>query len=183
MNFLGIISDSEEKKPNTVKKSTEDNKKESRTVHESGVVVEGVDNLMIRLSRCCNPVPGDQIVGYITRGRGISVHREDCSNLQHEEDLQNRLIHVEWEQNNQLLDEYETEIQIIGFDRSGLVNDILHVVNHTVKNLRNVNGRIDDNSQATVTIKVAISNTVQLQDLMSKLNNIPDVYEVHRISS
>lgn len=183
LNFLGIISDSEEKKPNTVKKSTEDNKKESRTVHESGVVVEGVDNLMIRLSRCCNPVPGDQIVGYITRGRGISVHREDCSNLQHEEDLQNRLIHVEWEQNNQLLDEYETEIQIIGFDRSGLVNDILHVVNHTVKNLRNVNGRIDDNSQATVTIKVAISNTVQLQDLMSKLNNIPDVYEVHRISS
>lgn len=183
LNFLGLIQDIEERKPNTIKKSTEEAKKENRTVHESGVVVEGVDNLMIRLSRCCNPVPGDAIVGYITRGRGISVHREDCTNLKHEEDLQNRLIHVEWEQDNQLVDEYETEIEIVGFDRSGLVNDVLHVVNHTVKNLRNVNGRIDENSQATVTIKVAISNTIQLQDLMTKLKNIPDVYEVHRLSS
>ena len=184
LNYLGIREDKgqEESTQNVVSKST-DEKQQSRTVHESGVVVEGVDNLMIRLSRCCSPVPGDDIVGYITRGRGISVHRSDCSNLKSESDLKNRTIHVEWEENEQFYDEYETELQIIGFDRSGLINDILHVVNHTVKNLKNVNGRIDQDSQATVTLKVAISNTKQLNDLMIKLKNIPDVYEVNRISN
>ncbi|MBG9980142.1 bifunctional (p)ppGpp synthetase/guanosine-3',5'-bis(diphosphate) 3'-pyrophosphohydrolase [Facklamia sp. DSM 111018] len=184
LNYLGIREDKdqEESTQNVVSKST-DEKQQSRTVHESGVVVEGVDNLMIRLSRCCSPVPGDEIVGYITRGRGISVHRADCSNLKSESDLKNRTIHVGWEEHKQFYDEYETELQIIGFDRSGLINDILHVVNHTVKNLKNVNGRIDQDSQATVTLKVAISNTKQLNDLMIKLKNIPDVYEVNRISN
>ena len=154
-----------------------------RTVHESGVVVNGVENLMVRLSRCCNPVPGDDIVGYITRGRGVSIHRKDCPNLVHEPDLMKRTIDVEWENKADLTSDYETEIKVIGFDRSGLINDVLHVVNHTVKNLKNVNGRVDADSTATVTIKVAISNTIQLNDLMNKLRNIPDVHEVERVAN
>ena len=65
--------------------------------HEGGIVIQGVDNLLIRLSRCCNPVPGDEIVGYITKGRGVSIHRADCPNVQHQEELAQRLIEVEWE--------------------------------------------------------------------------------------
>ncbi|MGO4937024.1 RelA/SpoT family protein [Fundicoccus sp. Sow4_H7] len=154
-----------------------------RTIHESGVVVNGMDNLMIRLSRCCNPVPGDDIVGYITRGRGVSIHRKDCPNFINEPELLNRTIDVEWENTAELVDDYESEIRIIGFDRSGLINDVLHVVNHTVKNLRNVNGKVDKDSNATVTIKVALANTSQLNDLMLKLRNIPDVYNVERVTS
>ena len=138
---------------------------------------------MIRLSRCCNPVPGDPIVGYITRGRGISVHRIDCPNLQHEVELADRTIDVEWEEYDQLQEEYTTAIQVIGFDRTGLINDVLHVINHTIKNLKSVNGKISDNSQATIDLKVMISNTKQLEDLILKLRSIPDVYEVKRIAN
>lgn len=181
LNFLGILPEREPEKIPTQNESHQ--AKRSRTVHESGVVVEGVDNLMIRLSRCCSPVPGDEIVGYITRGRGISVHRADCANLQNEPDLKQRTIHVEWDTGNELSTEYETELSITGFDRTGLINDVLHVVNHTVKNLRNVNGKVDANSTAVVVIKVAISNVNQLENLMTKLKNIPDVYEVSRVKS
>lgn len=185
LNFLGIAPERDNEKQQTanISKESPTSSSGSRTVHESGVVVEGVDNLMIRLSRCCSPVPGDEIVGYITRGRGISVHRKDCTNLQSEPDLKQRTIHVEWETQEELSTEYETELSITGFDRSGLINDILHVVNHTVKNLRNVNGKVDANSTAIVVIKVAISNTDQLDNLMSKLRSIPDVYDVSRIKS
>ncbi|MGX7099716.1 RelA/SpoT family protein [Globicatella sanguinis] len=187
INFLGLKPMEEttevKKQPiQTIKKEAPDNKM-PRTVHESGVVVNGVENLMVRLSRCCNPVPGDDIVGYITRGRGVSIHRKDCPNLVHEPDLMKRTIDVEWENKADLTSDYETEIKVIGFDRSGLINDVLHVVNHTVKNLKNVNGRVDADSTATVTIKVAISNTIQLNDLMNKLRNIPDVHEVERVAN
>lgn len=181
LNFLGILPEREPEKIPTQNESHQAQR--SRTVHESGVVVEGVDNLMIRLSRCCSPVPGDEIVGYITRGRGISVHRADCANLQNEPDLKQRTIHVEWDIADEISTEYETELSITGFDRTGLINDVLHVVNHTVKNLRNVNGKVDANSTAVVVIKVAISNVNQLENLMTKLKNIPDVYEVSRVKS
>lgn len=181
LNFLGILPEREPEKIPTQNESHQAQR--SKTVHESGVVVEGVDNLMIRLSRCCSPVPGDEIVGYITRGRGISVHRADCANLQNEPDLKQRTIHVEWDIADELSTEYETELSITGFDRTGLINDVLHVVNHTVKNLRNVNGKVDANSTAVVVIKVAISNVNQLENLMTKLKNIPDVYEVSRVKS
>lgn len=185
INYLGLKPVEEVEYKNTVQNMKKEGpqQKVARTVHESGVVVNGVENLMVRLSRCCNPVPGDKIVGYITRGRGVSVHRADCPNIQNDVDLASRTIDVEWEGQADLASDYETEIKVIGFDRSGLVNDVLHVVNHTVKNLRSVNGRVDTNSTATVTIKVAISNTQQLSDLMTKLRNIPDVYEVTRVSN
>ena len=164
-----------------VKPATQKN--QPRSVHESGVVVEGVDNLMIRLSRCCNPVPGDEIVGYITRGRGISVHRMDCPNLNAEDDLENRLIEVHWDQDSENEGGYEAKIIIEGFDRSGLLNDILHVINHTVTNLNSFNGKVNENNGSIVTIRVLVKNTQQLDELMIKLKNIPNVYEVRRLSN
>ncbi|EKB56951.1 RelA/SpoT family protein [Falseniella ignava CCUG 37419] len=164
-----------------VKPATQKN--QPRSVHESGVVVEGVDNLMIRLSRCCNPVPGDEIVGYITRGRGISVHRMDCPNLNAEDDLENRLIEVHWDQDSENEGGYEAKIIIEGFDRSGLLNDILHVINHTVTNLNSFNGKVNENNGSIVTIRVLVKNTQQLDELMVKLKNIPNVYEVRRLSN
>lgn len=185
INYLGIRNEKDDEEPldnDTTIRKEGPTKKIQRTVHESGVVVEGADNLMIRLSKCCNPVPGDEIVGYITRGRGISVHRKDCPNLLSETELNDRLIDVSWDQKFQPNEEYVSELFIIGFDRAGLINDVLHVVNHTVKNLLSVNGKRDKNSTATVSLKVAISNTKQLDDLINKLKNIPDVYEVRRVT-
>lgn len=186
VNYLGLRNEEDEESSlpteTTINKQTT-NTARKKVVHESGVVVEGADNLMIRLSRCCNPVPGDDIVGYITKGRGISVHRSDCPNLLSEDELSKRLIEVDWDNQQQSAEEYESEINIIAFDRSGLVNDVLHVVNHTVKSLLSVNGKRNQNSEAIVNIKVEVSNTNQLSDLINKLKNIPDVYEVKRVNS
>src|SRR5699024_4597651 len=126
---------------NTLEKKPE---KEKVTIHhEDGVVVEDTENLLLRLSKCCNPVPGDEIVGYITRGRGISVHRADCPNVAEEDELQERLIEVEWE--DKKTDKiYDTDLEVYGFDRSGFLNDILEVVNSLTRRLSNVNGRIDN---------------------------------------
>jgi len=149
--------------------------------HEDGVVVEDAENLLLRLSKCCNPVPGDEIVGYITRGRGISVHRKDCPNVIAEGDLKNRLIEVEWE-NKKTEKIYDTDLEVYGFDRSGLLNDILEVINSMTNRLSNINGRVDNNQMATIRVTIGIHNTEELERIIDKLNQIPDVYSIQRIT-
>jgi GTP pyrophosphokinase len=167
---------------NTIARTAEKQpEKEKVTIHhEDGVVVEDAENLLLRLSKCCNPVPGDDIVGYITRGRGISVHRRDCPNVAKEDDLQNRLIEVEWENKN--TDKiYDTDLEVYGFDRSGLLNDILEVVNGLTNRLSNVNGRVDNDQMATIRLSIGIRNTEELDNIIDKVSQVPDVYSIKRI--
>ncbi len=161
-------------------------KKESQKMkirHEGGVVIEGVDNLLIRLSRCCNPVPGDDIVGYITKGRGISVHRKDCPNVQLPESEQNRLIEVDWEDAANTGQQYDTELVVEGYNRNGLLNEVLNVINSTTKSLNSVNGKVDANKMATISVNIGIMNTHQLDFIVDKIKQIPDVYSVRRVIS
>lgn len=151
--------------------------------HEGGIVIEGADNLLIRISHCCNPVPGDQIIGYITKGRGISVHRADCPNAKITEKNQDRFIEVEWEDRGSANIDYETELMVEGYNRSGLLNEVLHVVNSTTKNLTSVNGKVDKNKIAVITLKIGIQNLSQLDKIVDKIKNIPDVYSVRRVTS
>src|SRR5699024_12743771 len=95
---------------------------------DSGVIVEGVDNVLVRLSRCCNPVPNDEIVGYITKGRGVSVHRADCPNVQSDE-AKERFLEVKWKNPKYSSKDYHLDLKISGYDRNGLLNEILKVVN------------------------------------------------------
>ena len=161
-------------------------KKESQKMkirHEGGVIIEGVDNLLIRLSRCCNPVPGDDIVGYITKGRGISVHRKDCPNVQLPESEQNRLIEVDWEDAANTGQQYDTELVVEGYNRNGLLNEVLNVINSTTKSLNSVNGKVDANKMATISVNIGILNTHQLDFIVDKIKQIPDVYSVRRVIS
>jgi len=150
--------------------------------HETGVVVKGIDNLLIRLSRCCNPVPGDEIVGFITKGRGVSVHRADCPNVTDEE-LQNRLIEVEWESDSANRKEYNVDIEISGYDRRGLLNEVLQAVNETKTNITAVSGRSDRNKMATITMSISIVNISHLHKVVERIKQIPDIYSVRRIMS
>ena len=151
--------------------------------HENGVIIEGVNNLLIRLSRCCNPVPGDEIVGYITKGRGISVHRKDCPNVKVQQDQQTRLIDVDWEDTGNSKQQYDTELVVEGYNRNGLLNEVLNVINSITKSLNSVNGKVDSNKMATITVNIGIHNTEQLEFIVKKINQIPDVYSVRRLIS
>lgn len=148
---------------------------------DCGIRVQGIDNLLIRLSRCCNPVPGDEIIGFITRGRGVSVHRADCPNVQTEE-AEDRLISVEWESDAKTSREYNVEIEISGFDRRGLLNEVLQAVNETKTDISAVSGRSDHrNKIATIHMTIAIRNISHLQKIVERIKQIPDIYSVQRI--
>lgn len=165
---------------NKATSNTRESSKESEKLqirHEDGVIVEGMDNLLLRISKCCNPVPGDDIVGYITRGRGISIHRRNCPNVKNNGN--ERLIEVEW-LNTKAAKVYDTNLEIVGYDRTGLLNDILQVVNSDSARLTNVQGKIS-NQSAKIDLTVGISNTAELERLMEKLSQVPDVYNVKRI--
>ncbi|MBU9720683.1 MULTISPECIES: RelA/SpoT family protein [Bacillaceae] len=145
-----------------------------------GVSVKGIDNLLIRLSRCCNPVPGDDIVGYITKGRGVSIHRSDCPNIK-TEDAQTRLLEVEWEGNQPNSKNYNVDIEISGYDRRGLLNEVLQAVAETKTNINAVSGRSDKNKMATIHMTISIQNISHLQRVVERIKRIPDIYSVRRI--
>ncbi|QHE53101.1 bifunctional (p)ppGpp synthetase/guanosine-3',5'-bis(diphosphate) 3'-pyrophosphohydrolase [Pontibacillus sp. HMF3514] len=147
---------------------------------DSGVKVKGVDNLLVRLSRCCNPVPGDDIVGYITKGRGVSVHRADCPNVQ-TEDVKQRLLPVEWEGSTEDSKQYSLDIEISGYDRRGLLNEVLHAVNETKTNITAVTGKSDKNKMATINMTIMIHNVSHLRKVVDRIKQIPDVYTVRRM--
>ncbi|MDR9795867.1 bifunctional (p)ppGpp synthetase/guanosine-3',5'-bis(diphosphate) 3'-pyrophosphohydrolase [Aeribacillus pallidus] len=147
---------------------------------DAGVSVKGIDNLLIRLSRCCNPVPGDDIVGFITKGRGVSVHRSDCPNV-NKEDAKDRLIEVEWENQLDGRKEYNVEIEILGFDRRGLLNEVLQSVTETKTNITTISGRTDRNKVANIHLGISIQNVSHLQKVVDRIKQIPDVYSVRRI--
>nr|SFZ88027.1 GTP pyrophosphokinase, (p)ppGpp synthetase I [Loigolactobacillus rennini] len=149
--------------------------------HDGGVIIQGVDNLLVHLSKCCNPVPGDAIVGYVTKGRGVSIHRTDCPNVQNATDAANRLIEVEWEDNAQNTT-YAADLEVFGYNRSGLLNDVLQNINAHTKDLTSVRGKVDHDNMVTVHVTVAINNLAHLTHLIDGIKNTPDVYSVKRTS-
>ena len=138
-------------------------------------MIEGIDNLLVRLSHCCNPIPGDEIVGYITKGRGVSVHRTDCPNVKNAEQSGTRLIDVSWNVVSDDRTHYNTDLEIQGYNRSGLLNDVLQAINNTTKQLNSINGRIDHNKMATIDVTEGIREKVNLQRVIDNIKRVPDV--------
>ncbi|MCP8616977.1 RelA/SpoT family protein [Salirhabdus salicampi] len=146
---------------------------------DSGVQVKGIDNLLIRISKCCNPVPGDEIVGYITKGRGVSVHRKDCPNVVSENE-EARILPVEWESNGKDGKQFSVDIEISGYDRHGLLNEVLQAINETKTSITAVTGKSDHNHMATIHITILILNISHLRNIVERIKQIPDVYTVRR---
>ncbi|SDI85480.1 RelA/SpoT family protein [Natribacillus halophilus] len=180
----------------TEKKRNETKELEKKTVTEAikdipspaqtrrsntGVRVKGADNLLIRLSKCCNPVPGDEIRGFITKGRGVSVHRADCPNIANTEENNHRLIEVEWEPEQEKAKSYNVDIEVTGYDRRGLLNEVLHVVAESKTNINAVNGRAGKNKMAVIDITIAINNLDHLRKVVEKIKRLPDIYSVRRV--
>ncbi|MDP5272776.1 RelA/SpoT family protein [Chengkuizengella axinellae] len=164
------VSEIQETKPSPVRKS--------RQAH--GVSVKGIDNLLIRFARCCNPVPGDEIIGYITRGRGVSVHRADCNNIPTGSDEEShRLIEVDWE--SEVEANYNVEIEITGHDRRGFLNEVLQTVSETKTIISAVSGRSDRNKVSIIHMTILIRSKEHLHSVVEKIKRVKDVYSVQRI--
>ena len=142
----------------------------------------GLDDLAVRFSRCCNPVPGDEIVGFVTRGRGISIHRTDCVNMIHlPVEERNRLIEAEWSEDllqNQKM--YMTEINIYANDSTGLVFSLSKIFNEENINLTGMNVRVNKQGKATVSVKFEIRSKEQLNKIIAKIRNVDGIIDIER---
>lgn len=147
---------------------------------ETGALrIKGVDDVAIRLSRCCNPLPGDQVLGYITRGRGVSVHRQDCPNLHNylrtEKD---RVIEVEWAEERGV---YTVELEVKAIDRSRLTTDIMTIIADMRIHILSVFSRATKNDLAIINLKLEIKDMSHLQAVIQRIQKVKDVLEVHRV--
>src|SRR3989475_316954 len=144
-----------------------------------GVRVRGADNVLTRFSLCCTPLPGDRIIGYVTRGRGVTIHRQDCPNVASLRAHPERLIEVEWESIPDA--SYQVEIEVAAFDRVGLLKDILAAIADSKTNVLSVNARGRKDKVGVITLVLDIRNVAQLHAVMQKVGKVREVYSVERV--
>ena len=148
--------------------------KASRT----GIVVKGIENCLVKLSKCCNPVPGDEIVGYITKGRGVSVHRKDCANVNNLLSEENRMIDVYWYEAEKT--RYSVDIEIYGNERNVLLADIIKGIESTKSKLLAVTSKANKEKISITEVTVEVENIEELNKILKQLRKIDSVYEVKR---
>ena len=145
---------------------------------QNGIIVKGIDNCLVKLSKCCNPVPGDEIIGYITKGRGVSVHRTDCINMKNLILDENRIIDVYWHDNTKTT--YNVDIEIYANDRNKLLADIISEVSNCKCNLIAVSSKATKEKTAITELTIEIENIEQLNKVQKALRKVDSVYEVKR---
>ena len=163
-----------EEKIEELRKQKESKQKPS----SSGVVVEGIDNCLVKLSKCCNPLPGDEIIGYITKGRGVSVHRKDCVNVKDLLTEENRIIDVKWYE--EAKENYNVTLEVLANDRKGLLVDILNTVKETKANLMGVSTKTTKERIAIMEIDLEVENIEELNKVIRNIKKVDSVYEVRR---
>lgn len=176
---------SKEEKDKNLNKAIEENisKNEKKKKDTSyGVTVKGENNLMVRFAKCCNPVPGDDILGYITKGRGVSIHRKDCGNLNSliKEDPQ-KVVDVSWGTSKGVA--YMAEIQVKTEDKSGILSDVMNILMDSKLQLNALNAKSAKGNLAYINIKIKIDTVEQLKELMKKIKRVPGVLDVYRMNN
>ena len=143
-----------------------------------GVVIEGVDNLLVRFARCCNPVPGDAIAGLVTRGRGVSVHRRNCPNLAQFKSASGRLLQASWEE--QVDRSYQVSIEVQAHDRTNLLADVIAALSENGVQIYAVDGRADSDQTAVIHLTIGVRDRLQLEQIMNRIKRVKDIYSVRR---
>ena len=167
-------------KEENIEQKIEELTSKRKTVKPSstGVVVKGIDNCLVKLSKCCNPVPGDNIIGYITKGRGVSVHRTDCVNVKDLLKEEDRIIDVYWY--TEKAASYNVDITVYANDRSGLLADVIQVLSNLKTKLMGLNSKATKEHIATIEITIEVENIEELNKVLKELRKVDSVYEVTR---
>lgn len=148
-----------------------------RKISKSGIRVEGVESMMISIAQCCSPVRGDDIVGYISKGKGVKVHRKDCKNIVNET---SRLIEVEWDDES-TVSSYEASLVIDAYDRQFLLTDIVTALSQSKVTITYVNATLnEDRIHSTVTLKIEVKNAEELRVVMSNIRKVDSVIDISR---
>lgn len=145
---------------------------------EHGIILKGVDNIQLKIAKCCNPVPGDEIVGYITRGRGVSVHRKDCSNILNVDD-DNRLIEVSWDNTEE--SNYNVEIKVIAFDRFGYLASLTQKISELGIDTRGMNVVKNKDKTFDINLIVEVKHAKQIEDVLSTVRSVKGTLDVYRV--
>ena len=173
-HLINKILPQEKKQEIKIKEEPETEKK-----IDKGVKIDGVDNILIRFAQCCHPVPGDEIIGYITRGRGVTIHRVDCSNLKNVSGEEGRLINAEWHKTEN--DYFPVRIKIISADRKNLVSDVSMVLSNYKASIKSINGAANKNGIAFLSLTIEVSNLDHLKEIITRLKSLRAIKEVKRI--
>ena len=162
-----------------LQKNNTNNERINKQNNTSGVVVKGVSGLKIQISKCCSPIPGDEIVGFVSKGQGIKVHRKDCPNVQ-TNDAKKRLIDVYWDYASLSTRKYEAEFTIDATDRTNLLTDIINTLGQSKINILNIHADTID-TRAIINLKVTVENASQLKNAFDNLKKVNGIYEIKRI--
>ena len=144
----------------------------------TGILVKGEPGLLVRLAKCCSPVPGDPIIGFITRGRGVSVHRADCPNVTHGQNDVDRLIDVEWDYDGN--ERFEVNMEIVAYDRTGIMAEIMATLAEMKISILSVNATTSDTKNVTIHMGISIKDLAQFEFVATKIRRLKDVYAVER---
>ena len=153
-------------------------KKNNTKPSNAGIIVKGIDNCLVKLSKCCNPVPGDDIIGYITKGRGVSIHRKDCVNVNDLLQEEDRMIDVEWYEKASA--SYTVDIEVYSNDRNGLLADILEARQKNKTKIISVNSKVTKEKTVISEITLQVENTDELNNAVKAIRKVESVYEVKR---
>ena len=161
--------------------SSQGKDKTRKTHNKSGIVVKGIDDVAVRFAKCCSPVPGDEIVGFVTRGRGVTIHRTDCVNMIHlpGEDRV-RLIDAEWQSAGDVSGRYPAEIKIFGNNRTGLLVDISKIFTERQIDMTGVNSRTSKQGTATISLSFEVGSRSELDSLIARLRQVESVLDIER---
>ena len=148
-------------------------------------MVKGIHDVAVRFAKCCSPVPGDEIVGFVTRGRGVTIHRTDCINIVHLNSLEReRLIDAEWDKPSSAFkdEKYPVEISVYANNRTGLLVDISKVMSEKDMDVRSMNVRTNKQQMATIDMGFRVASTDELSKVIDKLKQIDDIIDINRTS-
>ena len=174
------VKDDSKRDAEIMSKIQEKDQKPKEKTRSQGIIVKGVDNILVRFAKCCNPLPGDDIIGFITKGRGVSIHRQDCSNINIEDpESINRIIDVEWDLKKKA--SFEAEVKVKANDRSGLLTEITQIFVSEKISLNGINARTGKDGVANMTLLLQIESKEQLKNIMNKIKSLSGVLDVFRV--